>query len=492
MLLSNRRIALIYLCLAGIEAAWLLPLWLLAYRAAPGIWISYAILLASLLIWMLVLELLSRAGVKSPLYDLAALAMMALTSLLVVRVVLYPSWPGLGLGWLAGAVADVANYRAGFAPAPILIGFNLLIWQRATAATSRDLSFFSVGVAFRLRLLLLIAGGAFCTALREVNLLPLLWVYFAFGLTAVALARISEKASEAQSAGSPVPQHRLGQVLLAIGLTIGAISLLSMAYTPTGVRGFLRLFDPLWQLIRPMLLGLLLLLARLLNPVLLWFEQAIIRFLNAQGGAPEITAPPPITGEQVTALEQIPSWISALLTDAALVVGIVLAVLAVIIFLLLYLERVGRSGQRDETEEEGAEVVTLGGGILRRGIDALRNASRLIGRFGMGRQLLAAISVQNIYANLCRLAGRQGHPRPPAQPPDDYLTTLVRVFPGHDDALARITAAYMRVHYGDHPVTIAELAQLRDDYRAVREAASEREDTAGLHRKPVLRYTAKR
>ncbi len=105
-----------------------------------------------------------------------------------------------------------------------------------------------------------------------------------------------------------------------------------------------------------------------------------------------------------------------------------------------------------------------------RGLAALRNASRLLRRFGLSRQLLAAVSVQNIYANLCRLAGRQGQPRPATQPPDDYLATLHRVFPGHEPALERITAAYMRVHYGDQPVTAAELAALRADYRTVRES----------------------
>ncbi len=66
--------------------------------------------------------------------------------------------------------------------------------------------------------------------------------------------------------------------------------------------------------------------------------------------------------------------------------------------------------------------------------------------------------------------GSRGHPRRPAQPPDDYLPVLVRAFGGFEDQLGRITAAYIRVHYGDHPVTLAELTQLREDYRAVRDA----------------------
>jgi hypothetical protein len=83
--------------------------------------------------------------------------------------------------------------------------------------------------------------------------------------------------------------------------------------------------------------------------------------------------------------------------------------------------------------------------------------------------LLAAVSIENIYANVCRLARRRGYGRAPSQPPDDYLPELVRAFEGHGEALGRITSAYMRVHYGDHPLTRAELAAIREDYRSLRE-----------------------
>jgi hypothetical protein len=89
-------------------------------------------------------------------------------------------------------------------------------------------------------------------------------------------------------------------------------------------------------------------------------------------------------------------------------------------------------------------------------------------RYGFSRRLLEAISVQNMYANLCRIARQCGYGRRPSQPPDVYLPILQIAFPEHDAALTRITAAYMRVHYGDRPVTRAELAQVRDDYMRVR------------------------
>ena len=55
-------------------------------------------------------------------------------------------------------------------------------------------------------------------------------------------------------------------------------------------------------------------------------------------------------------------------------------------------------------------------------------------------------------------------------PPD-----LVEAFGGHREALSGITLAYMRVHYGDRPVTFGELARLRRDYDQVRSAEQETE-----------------
>jgi len=40
--------------------------------------------------------------------------------------------------------------------------------------------------------------------------------------------------------------------------------------------------------------------------------------------------------------------------------------------------------------------------------------------------------------------------------------------PEAEEALSRITLAYMRVHYGDKPIGVAELTQLQKDYYLVR------------------------
>ncbi len=252
-----------------------------------------------------------------------------------------------------------------------------------------------------------------------------------------------------------------------MGLTVGGSALVSRAYTAGNVRAFLHWFDPLWRLLEWLFLAFLLLVGKVIEPVVPWLRGQLSAL--AQAAANVQPGPQQQLAHEPSLWERIVRWLLLIITNAFVVV-VLLAVLASAVGLLvLYLDKVRRSRQRGGAEEADAEQVTLGAGILGRGLQAVRDALGLARRFGISRQLLAAISVQNIYANLCRLARRRGRPRRPAQPPDAYLPTLQQVFPGQEGALGRITAAYMRVHYGDQPVTLAELAGLRADFQRVRE-----------------------
>jgi hypothetical protein len=301
-----------------------------------------------------------------------------------------------------------------------------------------------------------------------------LWIYFGLGLVAVALARLYEKGASAQSAGARLPLRRLAQVLLAVGATLGGAAWLSQFYTPAAIKTVLIWLTPLWVVLGGLLLWLLQALIWLLAPVLTWLIEVLSRWLagiewtpaaellNRLGRVSSAMQPAGQDNKPVA----LPAWLLTAIQAGAILLASVVA----LGLLLLFLERVRPHAGRDEAEEEAAEVITLGGGLLDQGVRWLKTMAGLVGRFGLSRQLLAAISVQNIYANLCRLARLHGYPRRPAQPPDAYLPVLARVFPGQDEALARITAAYMQVHYGDQPVGLAELAQLRQDYQAIRSA----------------------
>ena len=325
-------------------------------------------------------------------------------------------------------------------------------------------------------MLLLILGAGILSFLRGQDARPILWLFLAFGLTAVALARTHEKASDAWSVGSPPSLRRLGQLFLAVGITVGAATVVSFFYTPDRIKRTLLVgLRPLWPLLSPVLQLLLQALFLVLKPIFLGLEWLLTRLLQDLdwtfvgeifGTIGEISDPEEVMEQTEGVFSGVPPWVWTGLRYFL----IVLAILVLMGFVLLFLNKMRAKSGRDEAEETREEEITFGGATLGRGLRWLRDMVGLVRRFGLSRQLLAAISVQNIYANLCRLARGRGYPRHPAQPPDDYLSVLAQAFPSQEEALSRITSAYMRVHYGDQSVTAVELAQLRGDYNQVRKS----------------------
>jgi hypothetical protein len=220
------------------------------------------------------------------------------------------------------------------------------------------------------------------------------------------------------------------------------------------------LLQVLFLVLKPIFLGLEWLLTHVLQDLDWTFVGEIF------GTIGEISDPEEVMEQTEGVLSGVPPWVWTGLRYFL----IVLAILVLVGFVLLFLNKVRAKSERDEAEETREEEITFGGATLGRGLRWLRDMVGLVRRFGLSRQLLAAISVQNIYANLCRLARGRGYPRHPAQPPDDYLPVLAQAFPSQEEELSRITAAYMRVHYGDQSVTAVELAQLRGDYNQVRKS----------------------
>jgi hypothetical protein len=476
MLLAGRRQGLLHFCLVGMEIAWITPFaTMLLHQHGLG-WtpaMTFCRLLAAVLLWILTLELLNRWNVGSPLYQMIAAALLVISTLAVVRYWLHADAAIGDLSWLQTTFDALFNIQQGLRPELVLVLANLLLWQRAASATSRSLDFFNVGVSFRFGILLLILGGGLLMHVTGYDVTGLFWLYLGLGLMCVALARISDKLSSGGSLGKPMSRRGLAQLGAAVVMTVGGVAALSLAYTPTSIKTVAGWLRPLWTL-----LGML---AEPLAAVLLWLIEIIINGLYwiltrlMVGMRMEVLEELGQSLRELLTMFQRPSGTETLTLPPWLLTtlrygGVLLALLVIVGMILLSLERLRARRRADEDEEELEEEITLGGGTLGRGWRWLRDRARLVRRFGVGRDLLAAISVQNMYANLCRLAGRRGFPRHPAQPPDRYLAILVQAFGGHQAALARITTAYMRVHYGDRPVTFGELARLRKDYDQVRTA----------------------
>lgn len=494
MLLTNRRHRLLFISLAAMEVAWFLPFALTVFirmqrQSAPtevvqlpalllysGAWaplVFFAFCWGILILYLISADLINRARLDFPMREALMLLIVIGTFLFGVRLVIFPDLAFGDLRWLGSvvrAIYDPGTTAPSVTNAAILflLGVNLFLWLRVATATNRSLTFLSVGMSFRIGLLLAIVGNALLISVARQPVqqgLLYLWIFFGFGLLAVALARIDEKAFLAsQSSGTTLPWGRFGQLLLFTSATVSLAVLASRVFTPASVSTVLGWFAPLWQLLTRLFLFLLSAIFIVIGPLLDQFVEAMRALLANM-------EPIPVGQSEYGALEEAPAALDfgEIVQHVALVRYCMITAALVVVFFLIWLLFV-RTRERtllEEPEISDAEGMAIGGNPFSR----LRNLGNLLRNYGLRPGLLAAISVENLYANVSRLAGRRGFPRPAAQPPDEYLQTLMRAFPDYPRELQRLTNAYMRVHYGDHPVDADELAQLRTDYQQMQAPA---------------------
>lgn len=483
MLLTNRRHRLLFAGLAVLEVSWYTPVlaWLLAYWAPRSPFggferlavitqqplLAIGLIWAAMLIYMLLVDTLNRRGVDSPLRELIVLGAFLITSGLAAMVLLHPPQQWASGMWIRATLAALFDFTAGLRPELIILLLNFFLWFRVATFTDRGLSFFSVGMNFRVAILLALAGNGLLTTLGGVAAgvaIQYFMVTIAAGLFAVALARIDDKAQTVQhSTGAILPWTRVLHLILMIGVIIVMAQLMAWIIQPDHVRMVLGWTMPVWRWLGAILGQLLLVVLVALTPFFEWLAALI------QARLLEMPAPPPMdpmaAPEEFTTLGDV--------VDRSYILRYLLVgsgVLVALALIWVFLARVQRRPLEEEAEESNREEQENLEGTPRFGLDRLRNWYNLLRRYGVSNGLLAAVSVENIYANTLRLAARRGVRRPPAQAPDRFLSRLVQTFPQHEEALRRITNTYMRVFYGGRTITSEDLAQMRADYQAIASA----------------------
>lgn len=480
MLLGNRRLRILYLALAGMETAWLLP-FVLTWISRSRVWHEFRLPVVAkyvldqplaifgvcwltMVVYMLATDLMDRREVDTPRRELIIVSLVVVSSVAGVRLLLHPLASYADMGWLYDTVSSIFDFSDGLRPPLLLILVNVFLWIRVAIAADREISFFGVGVSFRLGMLLSLLGGTLLSTIGgQPATLSLLYftLFLLFGLVAVALARIDEKAVGAtNSSGASLPYSRLAQIIVLI-LAIFMSSLAVQHFlNPGAIRYALSVLEPVWRVFAWALTGLLLLVFLLIAPLLERLMLTLERLAaDAEPVQPTIQAPLPTDYLGVETM--VREWI---VLRYCLVAGAIVLVLALLWFLFVQVDDRNRSVQSEEsTPEESSSGLAMG----RPRLDRLRQWLNLLRKYGVSQRLLNVVTVQNMYANLGRLARKRGYPRRVSQPPDAYLPDLQNAFPGQGPGLGRMTQAYMQVHYGDLDVDKDELLVLREDYARI-------------------------
>jgi hypothetical protein len=470
------------------EVCWFTPLLLAVTRST---WV-YPPFLVALVLWLLVwammrlAHLLSERQITFPVYEAIVVATVVLSSLLAIRLYVYRGAAWYDVRWLAETARSLSRVVDGVSDEVILLGTMFFLWWRAIGLSQREFTFHAVGYEFRRNVLLLVVATLTLSFFvgSEVNVFVA--PFFFFSLLAVALARVKDKSQVSGGIARPFGLRWLVILSLSGLLVLTLAALLGNIYSLEGWKKLLGWMDPLFDWLGRAAGWLLVKLLQFLSPIIDWLVETIRRLLAARGLEPTSGA------GLDDFLEQIrddagdyggpPAWVALL----GRYICPAMTILFALVLIVLWLERrrrwqlqvVGDESQSlwdEDREDAGAD------GLLRRGWQRIRDMAGKLADLPVSRRLYAAISVRYIYANVIRLAERRGFPRPLACTPNEFVTTLERAFPGHGADVAHLTAAYVKVHYGEVPANRSELVSLRESWERLRSAPGPEHDAGKLH-----------
>lgn len=343
----------------------------------------------------------------------------------------------------------------------------LLLWWRGLRLGQAAPSVALAGLRFRAGVVIFVVFLFFFNLYLIRDITPYIVAFFFFSLMAVAMARVEEVSRLRGGQAMPLGRAWLGILALASAAVIGvgaAVTGLLAGPLPGQVLSWL---SPVW-LILIALIALILSLFVAALAVLVEFVASVIPNIDLRFMAQ--------LEERLQTIRQSISQMGASFSPEVMHVVGVLQGLAFMVILALVLVGVLRAVRRLQSAPsqrgQGTETLLTGGLLASawRGLldESAGGLARLVQRFGLGRRMLAALSIRRIYAQMARLAATRGYPRAPSETPYQYLSSLARAFPNATDQVRLITKAYVNVHYGELPETPEDLATIRAAWAELR------------------------
>jgi hypothetical protein len=230
--------------------------------------------------------------------------------------------------------------------------------------------------------------------------------------------------------------------------------------TPQGIRAAFNLLRPLEPLVIIVLYATLLIASVIVEFLFNLIVFIIQRFVNPNDQSQPFQLPT----RPAFDVTQTPPDLRGLAAywDPIRGVCAVALFLGVLLMLGLSLDQMQRRKRSDGNAERESVPVAFGPNPFKRLRDLFQRPA-----FGMDESDMATI--RRIYANLTRLAAVRGYPRRDAETPYEFMGELREAFPAAVPEERAITEAYVKVHYGEHSPSSAELAKVREAWKIIRE-----------------------
>ncbi|NUM44822.1 MAG: DUF4129 domain-containing protein [Anaerolineales bacterium] len=349
--------------------------------------------------------------------------------------------------------------------------FVLLAWRRGSALAFASISPETVRGDFQGGL----AGFFFFTLLNTLvtgETVPALMLqsFFLFSLLAMGMARVATLGELRGGTNSPFERRRI------LSLLVTTVAIVEFAYWLAWVMSGDDAALP------ALLLGVVFFSALLISiPLLLllvyglfWllqnYQAEIAPMLEKVGEAfrafmdfmaqirQDMEAFAAVLAEKLAFLKPLFQWFFDMgPVLRVLVLGGVLILIMGLVLLNLYIREQRRRALYGETLDSVFSAQDflnmLRNALRQRGQDAAKFLANLL----PNEQHRAAARIRRIYAELMALCGTLNHPRPEALTPLEFLPALDKLFPASREDLHTITAAYLKVRYGELPETRIEV-----------------------------------
>ena len=370
----------------------------------------------------------------------------------------YVSGPGFDLGWMGKVTSDEMPVEYNFSVG-VAWAVSALMWWRGGRMASLDFPVENLGVSFRVgSLILSVAAIVDIFNEADLNIFPLMFVFFGVGLAGLSVGHILQisRASLARRAWARV----IGAVVAGVVLVGLAFSLLqewalNLIAVPVGFVLGLIGTAILWVIIAPILY------------VLGFIISFILRGVARLAGEREATRLDPASGggylEQLReeALAGEPSvWVQVMEWGVVIILAaLALAVLARAFRRSSRWRRIEREGEREGLSEDfdpAMDMARLLFNLLpnrlrrRRGEEGLRLPDDEPG----------IVDVFRIYFGMLNLAESRGFARRSYQTPDEFRSRLERIFPSRIAEMA--TEAFNRACYGRRASSEEDIAEMRE------------------------------
>lgn len=455
----NLRAELRLALLAGAESCWLYAIVItvgiiggLPHEVSPfGIFIVY---------WLGLLagRQLPRLPQSWRVLQILTVLVAILAILIAIRVGLYTELAITDFSWLPLYFRHIFQLFEHATPDDLSTFVLIFAFIRALGFAGQPLTLWTIGFQFRLGIVIFFVLAGIGALSTRVDFTLWIFVYFAFFLVSIALARI-EDAGRVGTLGSRWAMVMLSMlaVILLIGyaatqlLTLRAVNALFAALAPVALIG-----EAILLIIALPIIYVLDFIFHLLSPLFKMFADFFSRFFPAN------TTNNPQSNQAISSVMQ--GLINLAPYLRLLGVILVMGILAWWIARTLN-KRMNRIEEEMSAHEPMTDAEAHG-----------KPEARRPRSLHLSHREIQAENVRRIYAALQAHAESFGLKRLDAETPNEYLPRLAAQFPESNADLSAITSAYVAVHYAQQNPTQERVQELRQIWLRLRDQMKANEE----------------